>query len=182
MGVIEKLKTRRKAAAKGAADANKALSELRHMGARLRDQRAEIEARPVPLAEAQDAAARDILREAEGAIADLNLSSLMRPADGRAPSLSLDARQMAMLSFASAASEITKAIGTRLAEDYEKHGWQGIAAEDKAAALAKIDADLLACELAEEATVRELEGDGIAPLRRADADPRALLAADTELK
>ncbi|WP_223428862.1 hypothetical protein [Tateyamaria pelophila] len=179
--LIEKLTTRRKAATKGAGDARKALSELRQMGSRLRDQRADIEARPVPLAEAQDAAAQAVLREAEGAIADLNLSSLTRPQDCRTPTLSLDARQMAMLAFASQAEGMAALLSAALAEQYRDMP-QGIAADERAATLAKIDADLLACELAEEATVREQEREGAAPLRRGDADPRAVLANDAELR
>lgn len=181
MSVIQKLKTRRAAAAKASQDTQKALSELRSLSARLRDQRAEIKARPVPLAEAQEAAAEAVLREADGAIADLNLSSLMRPGDGRPPSLNLDAQQMAMLAFAVQADGVAALVGVRLAERYRAMP-EGIADNDRAAALAKIDADALAAECAEEAVIRDMEREGAAPLRRADADPRALLAADAELK
>jgi len=47
--------------------------------------------------------------------------------------------------------------------------------------LARIDAELLDAELAEEGVIRDLEASGFDMLRRPDADPRALLAADEVL-
>lgn len=182
MGVIEKLTGTRKKATTGAGDAKRALSELRALSSRLRDQRAEIETRPVPLEEAQNAAAVAILHEAEKIISDVSLASLARPADGRQPSLALSAEARSALAFAAVAPEIGALIGARLAARYRAAGLTGISDDDRVAELARLDADALAAELAEEAIVRSLEKDGMAVLRRPDADPRATLADDRELR
>jgi hypothetical protein len=59
----------------------------------------------------------------------------------------------------------------------------GLTAEERTAQLVKIDADLLAAEMAEETVLREIEaGTGTAMPRRADADPRVLLAPTEELQ
>lgn len=181
MTVIQKLQGRRKAAAKGYSDANRALHELREMIARLHSEREEIEARPVPLSEAQDNAAKAVIREAERALDDIHLAGLMRP-EGRAPRLDLTDAQRSALAFAASAEGVAAALSARLAERYRKNALQGMESDEKTAALAKIDADALACECAEEQTIREMEQQGAAPLRRADSDPRATLAHDAELK
>ncbi len=182
MALIQKLTARRKAATKGLGDTRRALSELRALGARLRDQRAEIEARPVTLEQAQVAASEALHLEAARVLDDLSLSSLAKPGDCRTPTLRLNDRDMAALAFAASADGAAAAVRDRLADHYQKHGLQGLDAEDRDAQLAKIEAECLACELAEEAIIRDLEEDGVAPLRRPDADPRALLADSRELK
>ena len=181
MSVIEKLSARRKAAAKGHSDAARALRELRDLGARLRAERDDLADRPVPLAEAQDGAARCILRDVEKIVGDLNLSSLTKPSDGRQPYLDLTDAQRANLAYAAQAETISAMIGARLADRYAEVGLQGISEDERAAQIARIDSDLLAAELAEEATIREMERGGAGPLRRPDADERALLAHDSEL-
>lgn len=57
----------------------------------------------------------------------------------------------------------------------------GLTAAERATRLAKADARLLELSLAEEAAVRALEAAGMAVMRRADADPRAVLAPDNAL-
>ena len=57
----------------------------------------------------------------------------------------------------------------------------GLTAAERATRLAKADARLLELSLAEEAAVRALEAAGMAVARRPDADPRAVLAADSDL-
>ena len=56
-----------------------------------------------------------------------------------------------------------------------------ISAEEREAALHRIDEDLLDLELAEEAAIRSAEAVGLHVQRRADADPRAVLAGDDAL-
>jgi hypothetical protein len=58
----------------------------------------------------------------------------------------------------------------------------GLTAEERAAHLAKLDAELLASEVAEELTIREIEATGATMPRRANADPRVLLAPTEELQ
>ncbi len=182
MGIVQKLTARRKAATTGASDARGALSELRAMGQRLRGERAAIEAAPVPLSEAQDAAAVAVLGQAERVLDDLDLASLIKPADGRQPSLILTDAQRTSLAVAANAETVAALVCAELERRYRELRLDGISDDARAAALTRIDADLLAAEMAEEATVRALEADGLAPLRRGDADPRALLACDTELR
>lgn len=179
--LIEKLRDRRKAAAKGAGDATRALSELRALGAKLRDERADLLDRPVPVEQAQSAAAEAVAAQAEKIVADLNLASLMKPADGRPPSLTLTIEQRVELAFAAQAGGVAALLSAALAERYAEHGHEGIDALERSAELARIDSDLFAVELSEEAVIREMEAGGAAPLRRPNADPRALLAADSEL-
>ncbi|BCH18863.1 hypothetical protein [Mesorhizobium sp. L-2-11] len=58
----------------------------------------------------------------------------------------------------------------------------GISPEARSAQLAKIDADILSTEIAEEVACRELErGLGASVSRREDANPAILLAPDKEL-
>lgn len=180
--ILEKLAARLKTAAKGSQDACRALQELRALAARLRDERAEVLARPIPLAEAQSAAASAVMGDGARLLGDLSLAELTRPTDGRTPTLRLTADQRAALAFAAAATEVVKVLTTRLADHYRAHNLQGIGADARAAELARIDAEALATELAEESVIRGLEAMGLPVLRRADADPRALLADDRELK
>lgn len=57
----------------------------------------------------------------------------------------------------------------------------GIDDAERARQLAKIDDHIFDCELAEEAALRAAQEAGIAIPRRPDADPRAVLARDTDL-
>lgn len=57
----------------------------------------------------------------------------------------------------------------------------GVSASDRAAAIAKHDMQILDLELSEEAIIRAAEAAGIDVLRRADADPRAVLARKEDL-
>lgn len=66
-----------------------------------------------------------------------------------------------------------------LAAWYEKHA--PLDDSDRAARLKKLDAELLDLELAEESLIRETERAGMTILRRANADPRAVLAHDGDL-
>jgi hypothetical protein len=63
----------------------------------------------------------------------------------------------------------------RVAEAYEQHG-PGLTAAERAAELARIDADLFDLECQEEALCRAAEAAGQEIDRRPDADPRAVLA------
>jgi hypothetical protein len=57
----------------------------------------------------------------------------------------------------------------------------GISAEERVSKLSKINAELLSLEMAEEATLREIEATGATMPRRADANPEILLAPTDEL-
>lgn len=181
MTFLQSLKAARKGANKAGAEARKAVDELRALRVRLLDERDAVEARPGPLEEAQDAAAQAVLREAERALDDVSLAPLMRPADGRKPRLDLSERQIAALAFACCTEGVADLIGAKIAQRYAS-GPEPMAPADKAAELDRIDGELLAVELAEEGAIRELEAAGFEVQRRPDADPRALLAADSEIR
>lgn len=70
-------------------------------------------------------------------------------------------------------------LRVRLAAQYA--GKPGIAAHDRETQLKATDAEILDLELLDEAMVRASELSGLAVHRRADADPRAVLAPDSAL-
>lgn len=72
-----------------------------------------------------------------------------------------------------------QALTMRLDNVYSKKS--GLTDEERAAAIGAADRNLFALEMAEEGLIREAERAGIDVLRRADADPRAVLAADEVL-
>jgi len=177
--MLKSLKTTRGKAAKATAEAEAALEEIRQLRLRLLDQRDDLASRPLPLEHAVEAMEAALERQAEQAVADINMSGLMRPG-GREPSLNLDAHDRASLAFAAARKDIAALLRERLEARYES-GPEPLSREQKAQKLAALDDEILSAELAEEACIRELEVAGIAFMRRADADPRALLAADAEM-
>ena len=71
-----------------------------------------------------------------------------------------------------------------LAALYEAYGAdvEGLSSEEREAQLAAKREELFKLELAEEAIIRAAEASGLEFLRRADADPRAVLAFDEDLK
>ena len=181
MSILHKLKSARTSAGKAADDATRAIDELRGLRTRLLDQRDDVAGRPRPLAEAQDAAAAAVLRAAEQALADVNIRGLMRPSDNRGPRLDLSTEQANALALAASVEGATALISARLVQAYEG-GPEPMTASQQAAELERIDDEIFSAECAEEAVVRQLEQSGFEVQRRPDADPRALLAHDRELK
>ena len=180
MSILTKLKTARSGAAKAGTEARRSVDELRALRVRLLDQRDDVEGRPVPLAEAQDAVASAILSRAEKALDDLYIAPLMRP--GRhGPRLDLTTEQIAALGLAASVEGITELISARLEQAYRGQP-EAMTSDEQASELVRLDDEILSCELAEESTIRELEAAGFEILRRPDADPRALLAAAAELR
>ncbi|MCA1775565.1 MAG: hypothetical protein LC676_08150 [Loktanella sp.] len=129
---------------------------------------------------AKAAVAQSVLASAERAVEGLNLASLMRPGR-RGPALMLSDQETAALALAANAEGVAALISSRLAQAYRGQPEAMTAAEQRAA-LDRLDGEILDAELAEEGVVRELERAGFEILRRPDADPRALLAHDSELK
>ena len=181
MKMLGKLKSARNSASKAADDARRSVDELRALRVRLFDERDDVASRPRPLAEAQDAAAAAVLRAAEQALADVSLRGLMRPGDNRGPRLDLTGEQAGALALAASVEGITELISARLSQAYEGQS-EPMSATEQADELKRIDDEILAAELAEEGTIRALEGAGLEVARRSDADPRALLAHDRELR
>lgn len=71
---------------------------------------------------------------------------------------------------------LARAIATDLHANYAAATAKPLAPAMRAKELARLDADLLAAEVAEEAAIRAAEARGEQVDRRADADPRAVLA------
>lgn len=178
--MLKKLTAVRKRAQTAACDARAAIGELRALRARLLDELYDIEHRPVPLAEAQEAAEHAVRARAERTLAGLARASLLRPQDGR-PQLRLDDNDARDLAFAAVADSVAEKLRRAIEAAYSD-GPTPLSAEERERELARLDKELFAAEMAEEGLVRSLEREGIEIARRPDMDPRVLLAADEELK
>ena len=163
---------------KAAASVTDGLQELRMRHLRLLDERDEIAARPVPQAEAIAALDRDIDELVEIAKRETNVRSLTRAEN---PSWSIPPNGLLIgLLIGANRDAFRKQLAEMIAPAYE-NGAQPIAADEREATLRRIDDDLIDLEKAEEAAIRGAEAAGLSVLRRADADPRAVLASDEAL-
>ncbi len=163
---------------KAAASVTDGLQELRMRRLRLLDERDEIAARPVPQAEALAALDRDIDELVAIAMRETNVRSLIR---AEAPAWTIPPNGVLMgLLIGANRDAFRKQLAEMIAPAYE-NGAQPIGADEREATLRRIDDDLLEVELAEEAAIRAAEAAGMSVLRRADADPRAVLAGDDAL-
>lgn len=77
------------------------------------------------------------------------------------------------------AAQIKQSMQEGLRELYEGLDWVDEA--DRQAEIAKLDQEILDAELAEESIIRTAEAAGFPVRRRAEADPRAVLATDEAL-
>lgn len=107
-------------------------------------------------------------------ITGFNVSSFAERDDFRAPDVHGPRFIAAAIALAA-----KPALTERLEAYYSKQTVVSEAERDQARA--KLDAELLDLELAEESLIREAEAAGLTILRRADADPRAVLAAQSSL-
>jgi hypothetical protein len=175
MGDIGKLLAGQKKATAAISDG---LAELRMRRLRLLDERDALASRPVPKDEALRALDRDLDELVDTAKDLANIRSLTRseqpawtiPANGILIGLLIGANRAAFRDQLAAMLEPAYASGAK-----------PIASEERAATLRRIDDDLFDLEKAEEAAIRGAEAAGLSVLRRADADPRAVLLADEEL-
>lgn len=157
------------------------LEDVRGQIAAAKEQRTAIENAPLPRAEAESA-----IRAQIAALA-LRFDPPFGPIAN--PGAALDrywgefksASERNPMAFAAAlAPENLFSLATRSFDTVYASG-DGMSAATKAGELAALDEKLLSLELAEEALIRAMEGGGLTALRRADADPRAVLAADSEM-
>lgn len=179
MSTIRKIADAITGAGKAAGDVRKAVEAMRADRLRLLDQRDEIEAMATPREEALAALDAGLDNLADKAVEALSIASLTRPA--RAPSFAPSVPEGDLFGLLIAANReaVREIIVDRLDEFYAQHA--AMSAADKAAAIVKIDAELLDLELAEEGAIRAAEAAGLAIERREDAAPAAVLAADTAL-
>lgn len=92
------------------------------------------------------------------------------PSRWRLPSFDVLAETM----IAYRGDALASAMKQEISEIYQSE--KGLTDAERADRLADLDHSLLSAELSEEALIREAEASGIAVSRRADADPRAVLA------
>ena len=156
------------------------ITQIRDLRLRLVDQRDEVSRRATPREEAIAAMDRDLARQIEVATDQINLSSLLRPG-GPGPALHLDLSSHALPGLLAAANlgGLREVLIGMIDADLD--GVTTMSREDKDRELKRIDTEILDAELAEEAMIRDAERAGLTALRRGDADPRAVLAADSEL-
>lgn len=134
----------------------------------------ELAAMPVPQAEAEAALDAALARFSERAAEALTVTSLTRPRlrPDFAPELSHS--DVVALLIGLHEKEIRKIVGAKLKDVYT--GRVVLPPDERDARAAKIAADLLVLEIAEEAAIRRAEAAGVPVDRRADANPAAVLA------
>lgn len=162
---------------KAAASVSDGLQELRMRRLRLLDERDEFTSRPVPQAEALAALDRDLDELVKIAKRETNVRSLTR-ADN--PSWTIPQNGILIGLLIGANREAFRAqLADMIAPAYADA--KPIEAAEREASLRRLDEELLDLELAEEAAIRSAEAVGLHVQRRADADPRAVLAGDDAL-
>lgn len=163
---------------KAASSVSEGLQELRLRRLRLLDERDEIAARPVPMDAALAALDRDLDDLLVTAKRETNVRSLTR-ADSPSWTIPQNGILIALLISANRHS-FRDQLAELIAPAYA-NGAKPIEADEREATLRRIDDELLDLEMAEEGAIRGAEAAGLSVLRRADADPRAVLASDEEL-
>ncbi|TIN84869.1 hypothetical protein [Mesorhizobium sp.] len=165
-----------KATKSAAAEVKSGLDQLRAQIADLKKRRSQLEMAPVPKEEALKRI--DALMDHLTERADIFLRAEQFTERDRyvMPALGQNAATI-LLGFA--APLLRQRLVEKLSETYA--AGDGPTADAHRQLLAKFDAELLDLELAEESLVRAAEAAGIEILRRGDADPRAVLAADSSL-
>lgn len=163
---------------KAAASVSDGLQELRLRRLRLLDERDATAARPVPKDDALAALDRDINELVDIAKREANVRSLTR-ADN--PSWTIPQNGLLIGLLIGANRDAFRDQLAAMLEPAYANGAKPISADEREATLRRIDDDLLDLEIAEESAIRASEAAGLSVLRRADADPRAVLAADDEL-
>lgn len=135
---------------------------------------AELQSMPVPQAEAEAALDAALARLSERGAEALTITTLTRPRLHPDFTPELSHSDLVALLVGLHAQAIRKIIGGKLKAFYA--GRTVLAPEDRDARAAELEGELLNLELAEEAAIRRAEAAGLSVDRRADADPRAVLA------
>lgn len=187
------LLTRLTAGRAAIADAHAELERLRDAVVAAKAQVTAIERAPRPVSEALDAfdawadaaatsaidAARvDLLVDPSSQAAGLRLPVVLA-AGQVVPNVEAAANVLLGLLALVGRTELRRVIEGQLTDLTD--GRQTLGAAERQKKIERAQADLLAAELADEAAVRAMEAIGLDVARRPDADPRALLAADSAL-
>ena len=179
MNVASDLKKLITGSRKAASSVSEGLQELRLRRLRLLDQRDDISSRPVPQSEALAALDRDLDDLISAGLENINVRSLTR-ADR--PSWPIPQNGVLLALLVGANRDAFRDQLEALIDQTYSDGQQPIAADERVRELRRIDQDLMDLEIAEESTIRAAEDAGLPALRRADADPRAVLLADEDLE
>lgn len=171
------------------ADALGTVDELRDRLAALREERDQVLAAPVPEAEAL----RDLDRWLDHVEASAGLPVRGFMHGGEWPNLAVVLRpgqktvdaspaidQLFALMVATNRPAIRALMAAAIADEYE--GQAPLDADARASRLREIDGDLDRLEKVEEVLIRQAEALGLPILRRGDARPEVVLAADEALK
>lgn len=151
----------------------------------LRQDRAQIEAAPRPLANVLDDLDQHLDQIATSALDGLSLhqlrdrrgmSGLKLSQSGHA---SVETANLLGLLVAVAREPLRQIIAGQL-QDLDQ-ARPGMAEADRTARLAEIDKEILTAEMAEESALRRLEAQGVSIARRSDLSPLVALAADAAL-
>lgn len=113
-----------------------------------------------------------------GTNVDLDIQLPLAPGE-TTPNATRAVNRLLGLMVATNRDAFRKAFVDDLDDYYEDKEW--IEPEDRIKRTAELEAEVLYLELTEEAAIRDAEANGINILRRADADPRVVLAANSEL-
>ncbi|MHC9236619.1 hypothetical protein ACX9MO_13375 [Pseudooceanicola sp. 502str34] len=178
-----------------AAEARQNIDALREEIAEVKNTISRLRSAPQPVAEAMEAFDRWSEKVADAGVAAMHPEHLLQP-EAAARGLRLpyatvnvegerhtnfDRVDEVLLGLVLAASmpalrEIVEGQLDGLVE-----GRETLSADARAERIAEAEDDLLQLELTEEAAVRSMEAAGVVIARRADADPRAILASDASL-
>ena len=168
---ISKMFARQRAAT---ADVAKGVEQIRIAIVVAQDEAAGIAALPIDRARAIAAVDAGIASLADRFDDRMLVAALTRPHDGR-PRLALESMTVPFLA-AIAPDMLRAALVERVDAFYE--GRDDLPEAERARRIEQLEDRILELELAEESAIRAAERAGMAILRRADADPRAVLAAD----
>lgn len=156
------------------------IDQLRALRLRLLDERDRVEKTALPREEALSALDHSLDSMANLALEGTHVAHLAGRRDKHSK-LDLGAipERMVGLLVASNREAVRGLLLGKLDEFYANV--EVLSSDEKQAELLRIETEVFDVELAEEAAIREAEKVGLPILRRGDADPRAALAADSEL-
>lgn len=175
MSALEKLKSAFVNQTKAAAAVGAAIEEVRGAVIAKANALHQLRAMPIPQAEAEAILDKEIARHVEAAgravaraVGGLTL--------GKRGALNLDPTpdEAVSLQIAMNPQGFRKMAVAELTSQYK--GREAMPRDQRAARIAEVEAELLDLETTEEAMIRQAERAGLEILRRANADPRAVLA------
>ncbi|MFK0331115.1 hypothetical protein ACIQUB_08330 [Rhizobium sp. NPDC090275] len=171
----DKMRVFLSATKKAGKDLGDGIEALREQIVRLREQRGRLLSVPVNKTVALERAERWARSKVEiSTIVDGSMFVGASP-NWRGPEMTLEA------AFGAFAGEFLINGVRRAVEHQYAAGLEGISEDDRVVKLMEIDRKLLDAELSEESIIRTAEAAGFPATRRADADPRAVLAHDEVL-